>query len=256
MRNCLMGLNAVGFVASVSKGLGNSVVNTILRQQLLSLGIMLVVSLPIWRHYRQKKVALELKYSTFGPRFWTGFVDSCVLWPIGVISGVYLIVKIPTGLAAALVIVGNLSWLFYTVLLHARYGQTIGKMVTKVRVVDFRTESKISIRQAWLREGIPLLLSVGGVIYEISLILNGRLTSTTIASDQLFNDRWYWLANSVPLLWFAAEVLTMLTNRKRRALHDFIAGTVVVRTNIDYGNANSGKASQPGSGMGAPAPAA
>lgn len=36
----------------------------------------------------------------------------------------------------------------------------------------------------------------------------------------------------LPSLWFVAEVLTMLTNEKRRALHDFIAGTVVVRTNI------------------------
>ena len=27
----------------------------------------------------------------------------------------------------------------------------------------------------------------------------------------------------------------MLTNEKRRALHDFIAGTIVVRTNIEHG---------------------
>jgi hypothetical protein len=36
---------------------------------------------------------------------------------------------------------------------------------------------------------------------------------------------------ALPALWFFAEVLTMLTNEKRRALHDFIAGTVVIRTN-------------------------
>jgi uncharacterized RDD family membrane protein YckC len=30
-------------------------------------------------------------------------------------------------------------------------------------------------------------------------------------------------------LWFLAEVVTMLTNEKRRALHDWIAGSVVVR---------------------------
>jgi len=28
--------------------------------------------------------------------------------------------------------------------------------------------------------------------------------------------------------WFILEVITMLTNSKRRALHDWIAGTVVV----------------------------
>jgi uncharacterized RDD family membrane protein YckC len=31
-------------------------------------------------------------------------------------------------------------------------------------------------------------------------------------------------------LWSWAEIITMLTNKKRRAVHDFIAGTVVVRT--------------------------
>jgi uncharacterized RDD family membrane protein YckC len=127
-------------------------------------------------------------------------------------------------------------------------------MATKVRVVDYRTEGKISIQQAWLREGIPLLLSLGGVIYEIALILDGKLNSKTIEGGQLFNDKWYWFANSVPTLWFVAEVLTMLTNRKRRALHDFIAGTVVVRTNIDYGNVEAEKANEPRPGFGAPAP--
>jgi uncharacterized RDD family membrane protein YckC len=29
--------------------------------------------------------------------------------------------------------------------------------------------------------------------------------------------------------WYLLEVITMLTNDKRRAVHDFIAGTVVVR---------------------------
>jgi uncharacterized RDD family membrane protein YckC len=220
----------------------------------MSLAVMLVFSWLIWKHYRKKEVPLELRYSTFGPRFWTAFVDNCVLWPIGLVSGFYLMVNIPKVMAAALVIVGNLAWLFYTVLLHARYGQTVGKMVTKVRVVDFRTEGKLSTWQAWLREGIPLLLSVGGIIYEISLILSGQLNSKATAGRELVDNKWFWLASSVPTLWFLAEVLTMLTNRKRRALHDFIAGTVVVRANIDYSNAAFGKATQPDPGMQAPAP--
>jgi uncharacterized RDD family membrane protein YckC len=34
-----------------------------------------------------------------------------------------------------------------------------------------------------------------------------------------------WLAT----LWFLLEIATMLTNEKRRAVHDFIAGSVVIR---------------------------
>lgn len=35
------------------------------------------------------------------------------------------------------------------------------------------------------------------------------------------------------LAWWVAECVTMLTNDKRRAVHGFFAGTVVVRTDIE-----------------------
>lgn len=49
----------------------------------------------------------------------------------------------------------------------------------------------------------------------------------------------------LPLAGFVMEVLTMLTNEKRRALHDFIGGTVVVRTNIEEGGAQTQPLQQP-----------
>jgi uncharacterized RDD family membrane protein YckC len=107
-------------------------------------------------------------------------------------------------------------------------------MVTRVRVVDFRTEGKISFRQAWLREGIPMVLSLGVLGYEIFAVLTGRLSPSAIANGEALTVNGpLWLITAIPGLWFVAEVLTMLTNEKRRALHDFIAGTVVVRTNIE-----------------------
>jgi len=201
--------------------------------QLANLGVMLAFSLLIWSYYRRKTFHPAYRYSTFGPRFWTGFVDGCVLWPITFITSSLLTLNIPRSLVALLIIVPSLAWIPYTVWMHARYGQTVGKMVTKVRVVDFRTEGKISVRQAWLREGLPLLLSLVLLGYEVSAILSGRLNLGYTASVQaLFASRPFWLLTALPGLWFVAEVLTMLTNAKRRALHDFIAGTVVVRTNI------------------------
>jgi len=47
----------------------------------------------------------------------------------------------------------------------------------------------------------------------------------------------------------------MLTNRKSRALHDFIAGTVVVRTNIDYGHTPAENVAKPVPTVRAPGPA-
>ena len=192
-----------------------------------------VITLLVWRYYRHRKFPIAARYSTFGPRFWTGSIDACVLWPIGFISFIFLSVNISRSVAALLVSLEGLAWLMYTVLMHARYGQTIGKMVTKVRVVDFRTEGKISFRQAWLREGIPMVVSLGLLGYEIFAILTATWSPKAVANGQAFVGSKVWLLGSLQGLWFVAEVLTMLTNEKRRALHDYIAGTVVVRTNCE-----------------------
>ena len=206
--------------------------NSEILQQLKNLGIPLLVALLVWRYYRRRTFALTERYSTFGPRFWTGFVDSCVLWPVGLITTALHSFSLPRSLAALLVIVESLAWLLYTVVMHARYGQTVGKMVTKVRVVDFQTEGSISWRQAWLREGIPMVLSLGFLGWEVVLILTGSLNPRALVNGEaLAVSKTFWLLMALPGFWFVAEVLTMLTNEKRRALHDFIAGTVVVRTN-------------------------
>ncbi|SRR6266567_2963324 len=212
--------------------------NTDLLRQLVNVGFTLCVGLLVWRYYRRRKYPLTKRYSTFGPRFWTGSVDACVLSPITFIATALLLLNIPKIAAALVVVLENLGWLIYTVVMHALHGQTVGKMVTKVRVVDFRTERSISWRQAWLREGIPMFVSLGILGYEVHSILTGRVSPSSLATgEELIGSRSFWLLSALPALWFLAEVLTMLTNEKRRALHDFIAGTVVVRTNTEEGSA-------------------
>jgi uncharacterized RDD family membrane protein YckC len=41
---------------------------------------------------------------------------------------------------------------------------------------------------------------------------------------------WYKPLQNVQRTWTWGELIVLLSNRKKRALHDFIAGTVVVRT--------------------------
>jgi uncharacterized RDD family membrane protein YckC len=225
--------------------------------QIATLAFIVILAVLVWNYYKAKKSPLEQRYRTFGPRFWTWPVDSCVLLPLTTAISMLQSLNLAGVLAASLVIVENLAWLIYTVTMHARYGQTVGKMVTKVRVVDSRTEGRISWCQASIREGIPMILSLGIVAYEVHGILSGRFTARALENGEAFNNNeLFWLLSGIPGLWFLAEVLTMLTNRKRRALHDFIAGTVVVRTNVDYGNALSEKATNPGPGVQAPVPVA
>src|SRR3954452_12015903 len=115
--------------------LGGMHMNTSFVRQFTSLGISLSVTLLVWRYYKGRHLDPAQRYSTFGPRFWTGWVDGCVLWPISFFTSVLLSLNVSKGLAALLMMVESLAWLVYTVVMHARYGQTVGKMVTKVQVV-------------------------------------------------------------------------------------------------------------------------
>jgi uncharacterized RDD family membrane protein YckC len=212
--------------------------------KLIGLGFDLLGAFLVWLYYRRRTFPSGEKYSTFGPRFWAPFPDAVVLWPISLAASVLLFPGIPKSVAASIFVAENFAWLVHTVIMHARYGQTVGKMVTKVRVVDFRTGGKISWRQACIREGIPTLLSLGLLGYQARLILAGTMLSDgTLSEGATKNGQAlpfgtpFWLLSALPLLWFLAEVLTMFTNEKRRALHDFIAGTIVVRTNLEEGSA-------------------
>src|SRR5689334_23203491 len=122
---------------------------SVINHQIHQLTFAVVIAVLVRRYYSNKSFPLADRYSTFGPRFWSGSVDSCVLWPVTFVATVLLTIDISRPLAAFLIALQTLAWLFYTVLMHGRYGQTFGKMVTKVRVVDHRTEQSISWKQAW-----------------------------------------------------------------------------------------------------------
>jgi uncharacterized RDD family membrane protein YckC len=126
----------------------------------------------------------------------------------------------------------SLSSFSFSFSLHAKYGQTVGKRVCYVKVVDFRTEGPLTFRQAALRESIPLVLGLGLVVYQIYALSRGLLSPAAIGQGKMAESPAFWLLTVLPLLWFLAEVITMLTNEKRRALHDYLAGTVVLRTNL------------------------
>ena len=190
----------------------------------LVLCIFFVPSLIAWLFYKNLKIPSEKQYLTFWPRFWASFVDSLVVWPLHIIldfiqkpdSSVWLLLTVSS--------LRSLLWIIYSIYLHGTYGQTIGKMVTRVKIVDAETHSSISFRHAIMRDSVPTLFIIAFTVYQAYYFAIGTMSVPS---------RGLALFNSIFLLWYAVELLTMLTNEKRRALHDFIASTLVVRTNIE-----------------------
>ncbi len=164
------------------------------------------------------------KYHTFWPRLWAGFLDGLVFLPIGLLDS-YL--TAPERGAFVLIVGGVISytayWL-YSVLLHARYGQTLGKMANGIKVLDVSEKRIPTLRQAFIRDIgyiVPNTLSLGYLIYLVVAGQYVRGAEVTRLPGQIL--AWASLA------WFLLEIISMATNDKRRAFHDYIAGTVVVR---------------------------
>lgn len=201
------------------------------KNELTDLIVALIPSLIAWWYYKNLTVPSEKQYLTFWPRLWAGFVDSLVLWPLAFVLTLILQLDIPLWLAIIVWFLQSFIWVAYSVYMHGKYGQTIGKMVTKVKIIDAKTHNPISFRHAIVRDSIPILITI---ILEVYLVYH--LATGTISIDDLINGEsetgagWFLLIFAG---WYLAEIITMLTNDKRRALHDFIAGTVVVRTNIE-----------------------
>jgi uncharacterized RDD family membrane protein YckC len=164
------------------------------------------------------------QYRTFWRRFFAGFVDALVFIPLGFVQAAFDPPSHGPFAVLAWTAVFAVVTVSYTVLMHARFGQTVGKMALSVLVLDV-TESRIpTLKEAVLRDIgniVPAVLMIG---FLAAAILNGDYDSDP-AKFESFTD----LVSVPGGLWFLTEVLTMLTNKKRRALHDFIAGTVVMR---------------------------
>jgi uncharacterized RDD family membrane protein YckC len=160
------------------------------------------------------------KYETFGRRIIAAILDSLIFIPIGIgVPIFFFIVGINPGLLGS-AIAGLIS-AFYYILMHYYRGQTLGKMVMKVKVLD-DSETPLNFGQAIVRSLPQLLIPMFAI-------------SFSTADRAAYEDSiafWASLVYVFTILFFFANVLVCLASDKKRALHDFLAGTIVVRTDV------------------------
>jgi len=165
----------------------------------------------------------ERKYFTFWPRFWAGILDGLFLRPLEWIQTFIFAYTMSSSLRITTLVFCSTFGVVYSVWMHARFGQTLGKMLCKVIVLDV-SERPLSLRQAILRDIFSLITLPILLVVEIPQVIDGVDVSTNPELSPVM-----WVLLSSGLIWFLIEIATMLTNHKRRALHDFIARSVVIR---------------------------
>lgn len=91
-----------------------------------------------------------------------------------------------------------------------------------IRVVDQSETRLLTLKQSFMRDGIYILLeTIGMVILIIKIIELGHYPIGNSGIEYYLD----WLST----LWLLLEIGTMLTNERRRAVHDIIAGSVVIK---------------------------
>lgn len=174
----------------------------------------------------------DLDYGGFWRRAGALFADMAIVLPFAVIhpwllrpGEVHTAVSIASQIAIALI---------YSVYLVYRFGGTPGKLLMGLRVTRV-DGTPVTFRQALLRHAPELVFSViGGVGAAITSSRAGITPSFFPRGEELqflrdAQPEWLIPVTIATQVWIWSELIVLLTNRRRRAIHDFIAGTVVIR---------------------------
>ncbi len=164
------------------------------------------------------------KYRTFFPRFVALLIDGFIMLPLGILDAWFRQVEFPPSFFYLWIPVSSLVSPVYTIVMHGLYGQTLGKMAMNVKVLDAGREEPIKFIQAILREAPQLVFNIA-VIYLLIVFFPQNFDAETVKSH-------FSVFAALSSAWVLADVLVFLLNARARALHDFLAGTVVVKTNV------------------------
>jgi len=113
-------------------------------------------------------------------------------------------------------------------------------MVAKVKVV--KTDGNpIGYKEALLRFavdgilGIVMIIAQHIALFDISVEEFAALTWSDRAMRMYeLYPSWYKSVEIASPVWTWSEFFVLLLNKRKRALHDFIAGTVVIKKKFEY----------------------
>jgi uncharacterized RDD family membrane protein YckC len=161
------------------------------------------------------------RFRTFWRRLWAGYVDTLVFAPLMWLDHWIWEHASPLGFRVLWVVLFSLSFPAYAVYMHGRFGQTLGKRLLRVKVTDISGRA-LTMSQSLRREAINLPVLVWSLGAGLVLILSGSGPHDPLRSD-------YGPPAGIIFGLFGLEVLSTLGSRQRRAVHDLVAGSVVVR---------------------------
>lgn len=173
-------------------------------------------------------------YAGFWARLGSLLLDSIFLLPVifliqylnGLGKNIFFITILPNILFA----------LWYNIYLPKKYGGTPGKLVVGNKIIRLDGQY-IKWKEAFLRHIILFIFTILSVIMMTICLLKAdnetyknlgwlERSQYLMTLSPLFFKIYAWTSN----IWIYSEFVILLTNKRKRAIHDFIAGTVIVKS--------------------------
>ncbi len=170
-----------------------------------------------------KEFDVHLRYSTFWSRFEAGFIDVIFIYALSYVFQLFL----PDVTNTYAVTFLTFLPFIYSIGMHGHSGQTFGKKIAKVKVTNSKDEKSITYFQAFLRDLIPI---IGLTAMVVMSFYTPEINTVEDMDEHKSFFRIMAILGATNMIWYVSEFVTMLFNKKRRAVHDYIASTVVVRT--------------------------
>jgi uncharacterized RDD family membrane protein YckC len=170
------------------------------------------------------------KYDTFWRRFVAYLLDKLiVLFPIA-----YIGTTIPNKSHAdtlLFVLISTITWASYRIIMHSRTGQTIGKLMTKIIVLDKAEHKLPGLFKILKRELLPLTLPCIGILYVVLFLPVDTTFDIYMlnAEGELVLDKIDSISKG---LWDIVAAITILFNDTMMGPHDQFAGTIVVKKEV------------------------
>lgn len=167
------------------------------------------------------------RYRTGVRRFLAMWADVLFLSPLMVVDWLLGEIRLAGVPAVAWVLFYLSVSLAYTLVGHALFGGTPGKRALRLMVLDLDGNYP-GWRRAAIRDAMLIFYFLYDLTRELPRAWAGLAPFDEYTrGDVTAFDRWMMFALHG---WVILEFVTMLFNEKRRAVHDFMAGTVVIRT--------------------------
>ncbi len=172
----------------------------------------------------------ECVYAGFWKRLCAGAVDTIVIVPLNLLS--LWLGGFDRILAIGIAIPASLLFAMYNVWFNARFGGTLGKLAVGIRVVK-PNGTHIGWSEAWKRSAVDLVFAIIFLTFTVWALLQvnpeqyasmGLTRNELLKMHPWFSDRFIMLSD----IWIWSEMLVLLFNHRKRAIHDFIANTIVV----------------------------